>query len=145
MLIASGIIVFVAAAAFLAIAAAAFVRPAWVRRFFGAFASSAWTHLLEQALRLVFGLALVVYAPAMWRPIIFWSLGWLIVVTAVVLFCTPWRWHRRFARAVMPTVHRHVRLFGLAVAGFAALLLVGLLAGPGPGSSGQEAMQNAAP
>lgn len=85
---------------------------------------------------MVFGAALVVYAPWMWQPMVFRVLGWIIVVTAVALCCIPWRWHRRYALRVMPTVNRFLRLFGLAVAGFALLLLIGVFARAAPAQSG---------
>lgn len=116
-----------------------------VRRFFEAFASSASTHFTEQAFRLVFGIALTVYAPSMWQPIVFQVLGWVIAVTAVALCCVPWRWHRRYAVRVIPIVNRYLRFFGLAVASFALLLLAGVFAKASPEQAGSSSTRDAAP
>jgi hypothetical protein len=132
----AAIVVVASAIGFLAISVATFAAPDRVRRFFEAFASSARTHFAEQAFRLVFGVALVLHAPSMWQPLVFRVVGWTIVVTAVLLCCVPWRWHHRFAQRVMPTVYRHLRLFGVAVAAFAVLLLIGVVAGAGEGLRG---------
>ena len=45
-----------------------FAKPAMAGRFLMRFASSARTHYVEQAFRLLVGAALVVLSPAMWQP-----------------------------------------------------------------------------
>lgn len=106
-----------------------FVRPAKVERFLHSFASSARAHYTEQLARLLIGGALLVRAPEMWQPSAFRALGWIIVATAVGLMLLPWRWHHRFAKRTIPMVIRHLRLYALAVLGFAGLLVYAMFVG----------------
>lgn len=108
-----------------------FARPALAERFLMRFASSARTHYIEQVFRLVIGAALVVLSPTMWQPNLFWLVGWVLVVSSVVLLCIPWQWHHRFARRVLPIVLRHRRVYALGSLAFGALVLYGVFAGAG--------------
>lgn len=110
-----------------------FARPALAERFFRSFASSARTHYLEQALRLLMGASLVVLSPAMWQPHVFRLIGWAIVLSSVGLILAPWRWHHRFGERLLPMFIRHMRLYGLGAFAFGAFLLYGVFA---PGSQG---------
>ena len=85
--------------------------------FLESFAGSAFAHYLELSLRLAVGAAFVVYAPRMPLAAVFAVYGWVIVVTTVVLFAVPWRWHRWFAERSVPPIVRWLRLF--AVVSFA--------------------------
>lgn len=120
--------VLVAFALFLiGLAALTFARPAASARFLGAFAQTPRAHYTEQAIRLVMGTALIVRAPCMTFPGPFALLGWIILVTSLALLLLPWRWHKRFADRVVPTVIRYQRLYGVALAVFSAALILGLL------------------
>ena len=109
----------------------AFAKPAVAERFLMRFASSARTHYVEQACRLLIGAALVALSPAMWMSKIFWLLGWAVVVSSAALMCVPWRWHHRFAERVLPTVVGHLRLCAVGPFAFGVLLLYGVFAGGG--------------
>lgn len=75
-----------------------FAKPALAERFFMSFESSARTHYMEQAFRLLIGASLVLLSPAMSQPAVFRLFGWAIVVTSVGLILIPWQWrHRLFA------------------------------------------------
>lgn len=74
------------------------LSPARATRFLGAFASSAFTHYLELALRLIAGGAILLYARQMLFSDFFVIFGWILVVTTVGLFAVPWQWHQRFAK-----------------------------------------------
>ena len=125
-------VVIVAFGVFLiALTGVAFAKPALAERFVTAFASSARTHYAEQILRLLIGAALVVLAPTMWQPKVFWLLGWAVVVSSVVLMCVPWQWHHRFAERVLPVVVRHLKLCAVGPFAFGALLLYAVFAGGG--------------
>ena len=96
-------------------------KPALAERFLRSFASSARAHYTEQGLRLLVGVALVIFASSMWYPELFRLFGWLIVVTTAGLLLIPWRWHQKFATRVMPPVFGHLTLFALgafALGGF---------------------------
>lgn len=114
-----------------ALTGVAFAKPAIAERFLTAFASSARTHYVEQIVRLLIGAALVVLAPTMWQPKIFWLVGWAIVVSSVALMCVPWQWHHRFAERVLPIVVRHLKLCAIGPFAFGALLLYAVFAGSG--------------
>jgi hypothetical protein len=108
-----------------------FAKPAIAERFLMRFASSARTHYVEQIFRLVIGAALVVLSPDMWRPTMFWLIGWAIVVSSAALMCVPWQWHHRFGERLLPMVVRHLRLYAVGSLAFGALLLYGVFAGDG--------------
>lgn len=103
--------------------------PARVVRFLSAFAQSARAHYAEQAVRLVFGAALVDFSPAMAQAEAARLLGWVLVGTTLALLCVPWRWHRRFAEAVVPPVLRHTALLGVGALAAGAILLYAVVAG----------------
>jgi hypothetical protein len=109
----------------------AFAKPAVAERFLASFASSAPTHYVEQASRLLIGAALVVLSPAMWQPTMFWLVGCAIIVSSAILMCVPWQWHQRFAERLLPIVVRHLRLSALGPLAFGVLLLYGVFAGAG--------------
>jgi hypothetical protein len=129
MTLAAGIVVVACGIFFIAFSGVVFTRPAIAERFFMGFASSAGTHYLEQALRLLVGAALVVLSPAMWRPNVFWVLGWAIVVGSAALMCIPWQWHHRFGERVLPMLVRHLKLYAVGMLAFGVLLLYGVFAG----------------
>lgn len=108
-----------------------FTKPAMAGQFLMAFASSARTHYVEQVVRLLIGMALVVRSPTMWQPKMFWVVGWAIVVSSAVLMCVPWQWHHRLGEHVRPMLVRHLRLYALGTFAFGALLLYGVFAGAG--------------
>jgi hypothetical protein len=108
-----------------------FVKPALAERFFKSFASSARAHYTEQAFRLLIGVSILVFSPAMWQADVFRLLGWVIVVTTVGLLLLSWRWHHRFGEWAIPLLVRYMRLYALGLFAFGAFLLYGLFyAGP---------------
>jgi hypothetical protein len=112
-----------------ALTGVAFAKPAIAERFLMRFASSARTHYVEQISRLLIGAALVVLSPAMWRPTMFWLVGWAIVVSSAALMCIPWQWHHRLGERMLPIVVRHLRLYAVGSLAFGSLLLYGVFAG----------------
>ena len=121
MLVISGIIVLSFGGFLIGLAILIFFDPPAAGKFLGLFASTARAHYIEQFLRLVVGLALVVFGPEMWCDWFFQVFGWIIAISAVVLLLLPWRWHQRFGQRVIPLAIRHLRLYGigaLAIGGF---------------------------
>ena len=86
------------------------LSPARATRFLGGFASSAFTHYMELALRLIGGGAILLYAPQMLVSNFFVIFGWILMGTTVVLFAIPWQWHQRFAQWGVPYATRNLRL-----------------------------------
>jgi hypothetical protein len=117
------------------LAATTYARPSLVERFLNAFASSARAHYIEQAVRLAVGGSLVVFSSEMWQPGVLRFFGWTIVATTFGLLCVPWRWHNRFARAVVPPVTRHIKLFGFGAAVLGVFLLYGVFAAGANGAA----------
>jgi hypothetical protein len=100
-------------------------RPSIAERFLRSFASSAFAHYTEQALRLLVGSSMVNFASSMWCPVVFWFFGWSILVSTAGLLLIPWRWHHRFALQVMPPVYRHLKLFALGAFLLGVFILYG--------------------
>lgn len=90
--------------------------PARATDFLGRFAGSARAHYLELLIRMAVGLSLLQHAPQMRLPDLFTVAGWVLVVTTVLLFAVPWRWHHRIAQLGVPYATGNLRLFGLASA-----------------------------
>lgn len=62
------------------------LAPDRAKRFLSGFASSAFTHYLELGLRLIAGVAILLFAPQMLFSKFFVICGWILVVTTVA-FC----------------------------------------------------------
>jgi hypothetical protein len=103
-----------------------FAKPMHAEKFFRSFASSARTHYVEQAFRLLIGASLIVLSPSMWQAGVFRLIGWAIVIPSVVLILIPWQWHHRFGERVLPILVRHMRLYALVLLAFGALILFGV-------------------
>lgn len=125
----AGAAVFAFALFLLGLAATLFLRPDLGARFLGGFAGTARAHYAELAARLVVGSALVVFAPEMWPAALYRLFGWVVVATTLALSAVPWRWHRRFARRVVPPTLRYPRLLGAGAALLGAVVLYGLAVG----------------
>ena len=107
------------------------VSPARGKRFLGGFASSAFTHYFELAIRLIAGVAILLHAPRMLFSAFFLILGWVLVITTVGLFTVPWQWHRRFAQWGVPYATRYVRLLAVASFVFGGFVLASVILGSG--------------
>jgi hypothetical protein len=119
----SGIVVVVSALLLIGVAVLVFGKPAAAERFFRSFASSARTHFAEQFFRVVFGGSLVIYSSAMWQAGAFWLIGWLLVVSSVLLMLLPWQWHHRFGQKIMPRFIQHMWLYAIGSFAFGAAIL----------------------
>jgi len=109
--------------------AIAFASPARAERFLMGFATSARSHYVEQAVRILVGAGLVVLSSTMWQPKLFWLLGWAIVVSSAALICVPWRWHDRLGERVRPMLVRYLKLYAVGAFALGVLLLYGFFAG----------------
>ncbi|HQZ97307.1 MAG TPA: hypothetical protein PLP21_13375 [Pyrinomonadaceae bacterium] len=95
------------------LATAAFARPERVKQFLNAFASSAFTHCVEISIRIVIGIAFILYSPQMKFSAVFAAFGWLLILTSAVLLFVPWQLHKRFAERSLPLATKYMSLFGL--------------------------------
>jgi hypothetical protein len=89
MTLVAGVVVVACGIFLIALTGVVFAKPALAERFFTSFASSARTHYVEQALRLLIGASLVVLSPAMWQTNMFRLVGWAIVVSSAALILIP--------------------------------------------------------
>jgi hypothetical protein len=105
------------------------LSPARATRFLGGLASSAFTHYLELLLRLIAGVAILLYAPRMLFPNFFVIFGWILVATTVGLFAVPWQWHQRFAQWGVPYATRNLKLVAGASFVFGGFVIASLILG----------------
>jgi len=129
MSVVAAVVVVVFGLALITFTGVAFAKPARAERFLMAFATSARTHYVEQAFRILVGAALVVVSSTMWQPTVFWLLGWALVVSSAALICVPWRWHDRLGERVRPMLVRYLKLYAVGALALGVLLLYGLFAG----------------
>jgi uncharacterized protein YjeT (DUF2065 family) len=119
----SGLVVVASATLLIGLTVLVFAKPRVAERFFRGFASSARTHFAEQVFRVLFGGALVVYSSAMWQTDVFKFIGWLIVISSVLLMVFPWQWHHRFAEKILPVFIQYMRLYAVGSFAFGAVIL----------------------
>jgi hypothetical protein len=74
------------------------MRPASALHVLSLTASTRSINNVEQGLRLVAGLALVLRGPASKLPQVFETAGWFVVSSSLVLLFLPLRWHSAYAR-----------------------------------------------
>ena len=127
----ASILVLLAAFYLISLAGLLLVSPARGKRFLVGFASSAFTHYFELVIRLIAGVAILLYAPLMLFSCFFVMLGWVLVLTTVGLFAIPWQWHRRFAQWGVPYATRHLRLIAVASFVFGGFVLASVMLGSG--------------
>ncbi len=102
------------------------LKPLLAERFLKSFASSARAHYTEQAVRLIVGVAIVIFAPSMWYTDLFKVFGWLIIVTAVGLLLIPWHWHHKVGTWAIPLAIRHLKLLAIGASALGTLILYGV-------------------
>ena len=119
----AGVVVLLAAIWLIGLAAVSLVKPERAKDFLRRFADSASTHFLEVFVRLIVGVAFVVYSSHMKFSVVVTGFGWMLILTTVVLFFVPWKLHRRFAERSLPLVTGRMVLFGIVsfLGGFAIL------------------------
>jgi len=115
--------VMLAAAYLLGFGTIAIVAPEQASEFLLGFASSLRVHVLELIARAAVGMAFIGYAPGMPFAGAFHAVGLVLVITTLGLAVVPWRWHRRFARMVVPAVLPHLPWVGIASIAGGALVL----------------------
>jgi len=114
-----------------ALSAFSLIYPARAVCFLEAFASSAFTHLLELSLRLTVGVAFLLYAPYMRFTGIFRIFGWVLIATTIGLFAIPWRWHHRFAQWAVPFATRRLGMFAIGSLTLGVFIVLSVLFGEG--------------
>lgn len=104
-----------------------FIRPEATKHFLRQFVSSAKAHYIEQLVRIVIGISLILNASQMQLMHFHLALGWLIVITSLGLLGVPWRWHKKFADKVIPWVIRLLPLYAIGCLALGSILIYGVL------------------
>lgn len=123
MLVVAKAIVFLVALFFLALGAAALVRPAVARTFLLGFANTAVKHYAELLTRVLVGGSLVIVGRESAYSTALSAFGWLLIGTTAVMALVPWRLHDRFARSAVPKALRFLPLIGISSLLIGAVLL----------------------
>lgn len=100
-----------------------FVRPDAAAGFLLGFASSPFVHYLELVIRVLVGASLLEMSGALASALIFNVFGWVLIVTSLVMFVVPWRWHRQFAQQAVPQALRYIGVVGAASIMFGVALV----------------------
>ncbi len=108
---------------------ASLLAEARARQFLLAFATSLRLHYCELAIRLCVGFGLVHHAPRMACPALAGVFGWIVVGTTAGLLLIPWRWHQRFAQAMVPRAVRYMAPIGISSLVLGAALLAAVVMG----------------
>jgi hypothetical protein len=104
----------------------ALAAPAHACRFLLGFAASPLLHYGESAIRGVVGAGFLLHAPTMRFPLLFTTVGWVLLLTTAGLLLVPWRWHRRFAERSVPAALRYLPFIGIASLLLGGLVFLGL-------------------
>ncbi len=111
----------------LSLAFAIWFKPNLAKRFLGGLVHSAGAHYLEVFLRLVVGLALLQAGPQLLFAPFLQGLGWVLLLTTLVLLVLPWRWHQRFAQWSVPKALPYLGWIALASLAGGLLIIVALI------------------
>ena len=125
----ASILVWLTALYLISFALGSLLAPARAKRFLSDFASSAFAHYLEIGLRLIAGMAILLYAPRMLFSNFFVIFGWILVVTTVGLLAVPWQWHQRFAQWGVPYATRNLKLVACASFVFGGFVIAAIILG----------------
>jgi uncharacterized membrane protein YfcA len=86
------------------------------------FASTNFINYTEITLRLIVGIALVLYSDFCKYPEAFEILGWFMLITALLLYCVPRKLHHKFstrsADIIKPIYFRFISPFAFLFGGF---------------------------
>jgi hypothetical protein len=89
-------------------------KPTFAKSFFTGFATNPFKHYLEIAVRIVVGLAFIVHSGQSLAPKTLNVLGWVLIITSLVLALIPWRWHKTFAAKSVASAMRYLVLLSIA-------------------------------
>ncbi len=73
------------------------LKPIKAQELLRKFASTNFINYAEITIRLIVGIALILYSDFCKSPEIFKILGWFMLITALILYCVPRKLHHKFA------------------------------------------------
>lgn len=82
--------------------------------YFSSFASSARAHYLEQLLRLIVGISMLLFSKSMVYAQFFEMFAWIIVLSTIVLILIPWTWHNKLGKWAIPLTIRNLRFYAVS-------------------------------
>ena len=91
------ILVIISAVWLIGVSVFMFALPEIALRYLGKFASTNLINYTEITLRMIAGIAFVLFAPDSKFPLILESFGWILVVTSAILYLVPRKWHSAYA------------------------------------------------
>ena len=90
------------------------LKKEFTMKFLSSFASSAKAHYIEQLLRIIAGLGLLIYSDHMLFPALFKIFGWGLTASSALLIIMPWKWHNKFGKLAIPFVIRNLVLYTIS-------------------------------
>lgn len=91
--------------------------------YFISFASSARAHYLEQILRLIVGMSMLSFSKSMLYAQFFELFAWIIILSTIVLILTPWTWHNKLGKRVIPLTIRNLKFYAVSASIFGVFIL----------------------
>lgn len=73
------------------------LKPKKAQELLRKFAGTNFINYTEITIRLIVGIALILYSDFCKSPEIFKILGWFMLITALILYCVPRKLHHKFA------------------------------------------------
>jgi|GEM_PF-1201528 len=126
----AGTIVVVTAGIFLLmLGVLALLVPDQFGKFLLAFAQTSRLHFAELALRLVVGVSFLVCWPFMQWGGVFRVVGWVLIITTLIMVLVPWQKHREFACWAVPKALSYTSAVGvcsLVMGSFVVLRSIGV-------------------
>lgn len=97
-------------------------KPQKARTILRLFASTNLINYTEITLRMLIGIAIIIYSAFCKHPSLFNVFGWFLFVTAIILFLVPRKIHHRFslksAEIIKPSYFRLISPFAFLFGGF---------------------------
>jgi len=116
-------VILLTAVYFIVLGLVAISKPAIAARFLLGFAENPAVHYLELLLRLAVGLALLHHSVDMVFSTAMELFGWILILSTLGLLIVPWRWHRNFAKKLVPYANQHLAIIGVISLCFGITLL----------------------
>ena len=91
--------------------------------YFSSFASSAKAHFLEQSLRLIVAISILIFSKSMLYSLGFEIFGWIIIISTIILILMPWTWHNKFGKWAIPFTIRNLYFYAVSASIFGIFIL----------------------
>lgn len=92
-------------------------------KYFSSFASSARAHYIEQILRLIVGLSMLLFSRSMLYAHFFEIFAWIIILSTIILILIPWPWHNKLGKWAIPFTIRNLKFYAVSASIFGVFIL----------------------